>query len=133
MGTLLFWLMPFVYLIYWFWVGGRFAESIRNPIIAIPFGNIFGIISLLVYMWQFTYLTDTQRNIWLAVFSQVFSAPVLWITGKIAVLFEAESGMITKTSMNVMQISGLILMVLVFTAGYLLKRKTLYKRHKVDC
>lgn len=132
-GILLYWLMPFAYLIYWFWVGGKFAESIRNPIIAIIYGNIFGIISLLVYVWQFTYLIDSQRNIWLAAFSQAFSSPISRITAKIGVQFEAKSGMITQASINVMQASGLILMVLVFAAGYLLKRKALYKNQKLDC
>lgn len=131
-GTLLFWLMPFVLLIYWFWVGGKFAEGINNPIIAIIFGNSFGVISILLYIWQFNFLSDAKRSMLLAGFSQVFSAPLSWITVRLGVLFEAKSGMISQTSLNAMQVIGLLIMVVVFTIGYSRGRKKLYKRQSLD-
>ena len=131
-GTLLFWLMPVALLIYWFWVGGKFAEGMKNPIIAVLFGNCFGVISILVYIWQFNFLSDSQRNIGLAAFSQAFSAPLSPVTGKFGVLFEAESGMITQTSIYAMQVLGLIIMVLVFTMGYALARNKLNRSQKLN-
>ena len=75
---------------------------------------------------KFNYLTDSQRNLWLAGFSQMFSAPILRITAKIGVLVEAESGVITQTFVNAMQVLGLILLALVFMVGYFVKQKKLY-------
>lgn len=127
LGSLLFWCVPFLLLIYWFCVGRKFAVGINNPVIAIIIGNIFGIISVLIYYWEFIILTDVQRNLWLAGFSQCFSATISPITSKIGILFETEPYTITQTTINLMQFTGFILMVFIFSIGYFVNYKRLHK------
>lgn len=81
-----------------------------------------GIISLPIYYWIFIIKGYEQKNLALAGFSQWFSAPLSFITAKIGVLFEKVPNEITQTTSLVMQISGLLLMMIVFFIGYSYKR-----------
>ena len=47
------WLMPIAQLCYWFVIGGIFAQIYENSLRAIITGNIVGIISYVIYIWQF--------------------------------------------------------------------------------
>lgn len=123
MSNFLSWIFPFIQLIYWFWVGKKFSLHIDKPANAILLGNIFGIISLLVYFWQFVTLTDVNRNLWLAGFSQMFSCSLSGLSFKIVILLNLNSGAITQALVNSIQVTGLVLMISVFSIGYIYGRK----------
>lgn len=118
LSTILILASPPVILIYWFWVGRKFSQSIKDPVAAILAGNVFGLISLLLYFWQFILLSSSGRILWLAGFSQAFSSPLSFITIQIAPLFEPLSDTVTQVSGNVVQFAGLILMIIIFSIGY---------------
>lgn len=124
-GTLIFYLVPFAMLIFWFWVGQKFAQTKLNIFPAVLLGNSIGIISLPVYIWQFVILSDQQRILFFAAFSQFFSISINYLTLKIAVLFEPQKNYIGSVTLTASQIIGLITMLLVFTVGFIYKKKKL--------
>lgn len=125
---LFIYIAPVLVIAYWFWVGTNFTENIRNPIKAIVLANSIGIISFVLYYWQFVIVTDKERNLILAGFSQMFTAPLSYITGKIGVLFEQTPNEITQVTFLVMQVAGLILMIIAFFSGYIYKKNLLKQR-----
>lgn len=105
---------------YWFWVGTRFAGDIHNPFKAILLANAMGVISLALYFWQFFIASDNNRNLILAGFSQLFSAPLSFLSARIGILFTPDE--VNQTTFLVMQIVGLIIMIMVFSMGYVYKK-----------
>ena len=120
---MLSYLMPIAMLAYWFWVGRKFAAFHQNPFMAILLGNIFGIISVGVYYWQFVLLTDQARSFVLAAFSQAFNTPLIMLTVRIGRLFEAAPDALTQITVNASQAIGLLLMLIVFSTGYFHRKK----------
>jgi hypothetical protein len=129
-GSILFWILPFVQLLYWCWVGKKFAMHTNNPIIAIVLGNIFGAISLLVYFWQFVMLIDTNRNLWLSGFSQMFSCSLSPISSKLVIMLQLNNNSITQTLVNSVQIVGFLLMIFAFSIGYIHGKRELFDKKK---
>lgn len=122
---LFIYIAPFLMLIYWFWVGTKFTEKIKNPIKAIVLANSTGVIALALYYWQFVIVADKERNLLLAVFSQMFTVPLSYLTARIGFIFEQAPNEITKITPLVMQVTGLILMIVVFSGGYFYKKNHL--------
>lgn len=123
-GFLLY-LSPISLLLFWFWVGWKFAETNMNVYQSVFIGNSLGIVSLIIYLWQFLYVSDEHRNMFLAVFSQGFSSCLSIFTARFAILFEPEKNVIGNATYIATQVLGLLLMATVFTIGYYWhKRKT---------
>lgn len=118
---------PFLMIAYWFWIGTEFAKVLKKPVIAIPLANSIGIISLLLYYWQFVILQAGERNLTIAGFSQMFTAPLDYISALIFYIFKApiEATSVTTLAMQVFEI---ILMLIVFSGGFFYK-KYLSKQH----
>jgi hypothetical protein len=125
---LFIYIAPFLMIVYWFWVGTKFTENVKNPTKAIVLANSIGIISLALYYWQFVIVADKERNLILAGFSQMFTAPFSYITARIGFIFEQTPNEITQGTTLVMQVTGLILMIIVFFSGYFYKKNHL-KQH----
>jgi hypothetical protein len=113
----LIYISPFLLLGYWFWVGIKFEERIKNPVIAVLLANLGGIASFVLYYWQFIILSDKERNLLLALLSQLFFAPLSYMTAKIVNVFGR-----THSVALVMQIAGLVLMMVTFYISYIYKR-----------
>ena len=123
--SLVFYVLPFAMLFYWFWAGRKYAQAKGSALISILIGNSIGILSLLLYIWQFVLLSDQQRNLFLAGLSQYFSSPIVFLTMKVAVLFESQKYAIGSTTAVATQIIGLFVMLVVFAVGiFYEKRKT---------
>lgn len=125
---LIIYVAPFLMLVYWFWVGTKFTENDMNPIKAIVLANAIGIMSLTLYYWQFIIVADQERNLILAGFSQMFTAPLSYITAKIGFIFEQTPNEITQVTFLIMEVTGLFLMLIVFSSGYFFKKNHL-KQH----
>ncbi|WP_040210287.1 hypothetical protein [Clostridium polynesiense] len=120
------WLMytvPFLVMGYWFWVGGKFAENVKSPLKATLYANFIGTIAFVLYYYQFVITADKDRNLTLAVFFQLFTAPLGIITAKIALIFQRNPNEVTPVTFFAIQALGLILMMLVFFSGYVYKKK----------
>lgn len=123
----LIYLAPFLMIAYWFWVGKEFAKIIKNPIIAILLANSIGIISLLLYYWQFVILQASERNLFISGFSQMFTTPLDYISALMNFIFKAHNEATYVTTLA-MQTLELILMLIVFSSGYFYM-KHLSKQH----
>jgi hypothetical protein len=123
--TFLFYILPILILSFWFWVGGKFAQRNVKVFPAILIGNSIGIVSLLLYLWQFVFVSSDSRSLYLAGFSQDFSAGLSFFTARFAILFEPEKNVIGQATAIGIQVLGLLFMLIVFTLGYYLKKRKL--------
>jgi hypothetical protein len=123
-GMFSFYVLPLLTTAFWFYLGRQYARTDWKTIPAILIGNAGGILSLLVYLWQFLLVSDEARILPLAGASQMFSASVpTYLLARIALLFESQPNYIGRTSMVALQVLSLIYMILVFSAGVLWEKK----------
>lgn len=122
LGTLWFWLLPAVLLVFWFWVGRKYAGSGWNLIPVLLLVHAVGILCLAVYLWQFLLVGDGARNMLLATFSQSY-APVNHYTSFLAIRFEPAPHVIGRVSFTAIQVLDLLLMMAVFSEGCWFQRK----------
>ncbi len=113
---------PVLMAYFWFWVGGKFAQRNIKIFASVLLGNFVGIVSIFVYLWQFVLIPDNQRNIFLASTSMYFSSTISIFIPKFAYLFEPDKNHIGMVTLNAVQIMGLLLMIIMFTAGYYYKK-----------
>ena len=65
--------------------------------------------------------SDDTRNLFLAGLSQCFTASgPIFLTARIAILFEPQKNVIGQASATAMQVIGAVLMIFIFAAGYIL-------------
>ena len=123
-GMTAFYLLPLLTTVFWFWLGSQYAHSSWKAIPAILIGNATGIVSILVYIWQFLFETDETRNIALAVASQMFTASTpMYLFGRFAILFESQPNYAGRTAMVAMHVISVIYMLAVFSAAVVRERK----------
>ena len=116
---------PILMAYFWFWAGGKFAQSNIKIFYSILFGNIAGIVSLFIYFWQFVYTPPIHRNAFLAATSMYFSSIVSIYLARLARLFEPNKNHIGMVTLNAMEIIGLMFMIIIFTLGYCYKKRKL--------
>lgn len=118
-GMLLFYILPFAVLIFWFWLGSQYSKTNWGAIPSILIGSATGIVSLALYLWQFVFQDSETRNLTLAGLSQMYSiATPMYLTARLAALFETQPNYIGRTTATALQAISLILMSTVFTAGF---------------
>lgn len=123
-GMLMFYVLPFAVLLFWYWLGGKFAETDWGATPAILIGSASGLVSLAVYLWQFLGRTDETRHMILAVFSQMYTASTpMYLFGGVARLFEKQPNYAGRTTMVALQVLCVLLMVAVFSIGYFRRKK----------
>lgn len=118
LGLLFYYLIPFVTLPFWFYLGRKYSETNWNIMQSTAMGNGIGFLSLLIFFWQFWWQDDNSMNLFLASMSQLFVASTNILTARVAPLFEIEKNTFTSISFTAMQILGLLLMVIIFISGY---------------
>ncbi len=121
-----FYTFPILATICWFHLGKEYAKKWKT-LPAILIAHALGIISLIIYLWQFLLETDVTRNMFLSGFSQMFSASTpLYLLGFIARFFESEPNYAGRASMVALQVIALVYMIIVFSIGiYFEKKKTI--------
>jgi len=123
LASFLFYILPIFMLYLWFWVGGKFAQMNIKAFPSILIGNSLGIVSLIIYFWQFSIVAEGQRNLTLAGLSQAFSASLGMYIVNLALLIQPEKNVVGHTTIALIQVLGLILMILIFTIGYYLNKR----------
>ena len=117
-GIFAFYFFPCITLVFWFYLGSRYSKTSWNLIQSVIIGNGIGFLCLLLYFWQFWWTSDNNRILLFAGLSQDFVANTNLLTAKYAMLFETEQNTISAITATAMQILGLLLMVIIFLAGY---------------
>jgi len=127
LGTPILLIMPVLFLIYWYWVGEHFASTGLNPVWAVLYGNIFGIISFGCYYWHLFGVPVESRSFELLTFLGAFSSPVETLIIKVCALFGRPFGEISDVVDVQLNFAGLLLMMAVFILGYIVGKQRIKK------
>ena len=101
----------------WFLIGRRSCNGKSSILPSLLYAHSVGIISLIVYIWQFVIVDDTGRNMALAALSQYYTlATPLHVTAKLADLMFANK-------LLGFQIVSLLFLIVVFLVGQITKVK----------
>lgn len=123
-GSIIFYVLPLLTTVFWFYLGRQYALITWKTVPALLIGNATGVISLLIYLWQFFLKTEATINLTLASISQMFSAAApTYLLAKIAVLFETQPNYVGKKSMAALQVLAVGYMMAVFCFGFLSGKK----------
>ena len=118
LGELMFYVFPILVLVFWFRLGGWYAQTDWATLPAILTGNAMGILSIAIYMWQFVALDEVSRNVGLAFWSQMYSIGTLgYFLGGIVTLFFRS-----QAASHTMQVICLASMIAVFSFGFFRNR-----------
>ena len=123
-GMMIFYALPLLTTLFWFYLGRQYARSLWKTVPAILIGNATGVVSLLVYLWQFLLETDETRNLTLAGASQMFSASApTYLLARLAIFFEEQSNYTGRTSMVALQVVSVVYMIMVFCMAVFWEKK----------
>ena len=123
LSTILMYVGPIFFMLYWGMVGGIFSEHMKNSFKATLLANLGGVISLAIYIWQFVVVSDDKRSMILAVLCQGFSAPLSILTARIGLLVENNPNEVTMATVLIAEIAGLLIMMTIFFIGFSMKKK----------
>lgn len=125
-GMIIFYVLPLLTTVFWFYLGRQYARSTWKIIPALFIGNATGVVSLLIYLWQYLFKTDETRNVVLMSVAQMFSdATPTYLLGRIAILFETQPNYIaSSTFMVALNVISFVYMVVVFLFGFIWEKKT---------
>jgi len=106
----IYWVLSIGFILYWFWVGKQFGQLRLNKILSVFLGNIIWAISVGLFIWQFIFVDELNRNLFLAVISQYYGLFTILFSTKIVMLFKAviDSNQVMITSYTFMFIIYLI-------------------------
>jgi len=123
-GMVIFYVLPLLTTVFWFYLGRQYARSTWKTVPAILVGNATGVISLLNYLWQFLLKTDETRNLTLSGASQMFSASApTYLLGRFAILFEEQPNYTGRASMVALQVISVVYMIVVFCIAVFWEKK----------
>ena len=127
-GVLLYYVLPLLTTVFWFWLGKQFAHTTWKTIPAILVGNATGIVSMLVYLWQCFLTIDETNNIALTVASQMFSASAPgFLLARFAFLFESVPNTVGMASAVALQCLSVVYMIAVFCVAFFVERNKMRK------
>lgn len=123
-GMMIFYALPLLTTLFWFYLGRQYARSLWKTVPAILIGNATGVVSLLVYLWQFLLETDETRNLTLAGASQMFSASApTYLLARLAIFFEEQPNYTGRTAMVALQVVSVVYMIMVFCMAVFWEKK----------
>lgn len=107
------WPINIVFLLYWFWVGKQFGQLRYNKFLVFLLGNVLWALSFGLFIWQFVFVDDPNRNLLIAAFSQLYPLLNVVLSSRIIMLFD--------NSLHGTQIVSIsyIIMLFVFLSGFL--------------
>jgi len=147
LSTLLFYALPISVLVFWFWGGMKYSRTKLPAIAAVLIGNSIGIISFLIFIWQYFLVPEENRNFTLMAWSQHYWSLPGIVVGRIygriygiitrpislfpylRDLHSGETVTITVTAEETFIIFGrlaavtLLTMIAVFISGYLFGKR----------
>ena len=121
--TLVHWLLPLVMLVFWFWVGMRYARRIKNPAAALLLAHSVGLAALGLYLWQEYGVDEGEKVMWVMRLIQDFTTPVIMLSARIVVPFCKTVDGVFQVPNTALQIVGLVLFILPFAGGYFRERQ----------
>ena len=121
LGMLLYYALPILVLVFWFWLGGQYAGTDWGMLPSVLIGSATGIASLVLYVWQFCLESEGTRNPFLAGLSQMYAGSIpLYVFSFIFRLLKLGD---VGQMFLVHEVLAVILMAVVFLAGYRRKKQ----------
>lgn len=117
-GTLLWFGLPLAELAFWYQVGRRCRAGGAGYLPALALTHWVMAAEVAVYLWQFWLVDGAGQSMALAGFSQDFNIFSIY-TMRLAMLFETQPNYVGPITMTASEVIALVLMVLIFSAGYL--------------
>lgn len=106
-------LWKFASIIFWFFVGRQFGSLRIGKIKSYILGNLIWGISFILYIWQFIFVDDINRNLFIARISQNYMLGFVSWGSKIVGLF-------TNTiDGTIVVIVAYLIMIIIFTIGFI--------------
>ncbi|MDQ0300322.1 putative neutral ceramidase superfamily lipid hydrolase [Salibacterium salarium] len=106
-------LSQIVFGLFWFWVGMTLANLKMSNVKSFLFGNSIWIVSILLFVWQFLLLDDSNRNMLIAAISQYYMSSFIWFGSQLSLAF---SNVLNGTTITLLAYFG---MFLVFSFGFI--------------
>lgn len=123
-GRFSYYILPLLELVFWFWLGFRFSRTTWCFGQSMLIGSMSGILSFVLYMWQFWRCSDAERNMFLAGLSQCYlcSTP-MYLFLKISSLFDSDPNTIDQYDKLYLYIISVVIMTAIFALGYWWEKK----------
>lgn len=121
--SLFYYVLSSLLLVFWFMLGKQYSKTNWNWFVSLFISHFVGFISIILYFWQFYFVSGEARNIFIAGLSQMYTSCTYLISGRIAAIFQPENSSDTSLVMSLMQIIGLVLMITIFLIGYFYGKK----------
>ncbi len=115
-----YYIVPCLVLIFWFFLGRQFSRTNWRLVFSLLISSVSGVLSLCLYWWQFVVENDATRNMTIAKLSQMYMASVpLFLVSKLFTPFlDRFINLTTTENIIVLQMISIIIMMIVFGAGY---------------
>ena len=124
LGAVLYFVLPFVALGFWFYLGNLYSKTNWKALPSILISSATGILSLVLYIWQFLIESDATRNMFFAALSQMYSTSTpMYLFGGLARLFESQPNYAGRASFLALQVIAVVLMIVIFSGGYFWGKK----------
>jgi len=96
-GTIWMYAAPFTVLYYWGWVATVFRSRFQSFFKTIGWMNLFGLLMYLIFIWQYAFMGEEKQISILAVFSQLYTVSLGFITMWLGILIDGSSAVETET------------------------------------
>ncbi len=124
-----YYVLPCMVLIFWFFLGKQFSRTNWRLALSLLISSVSGVLSVCLYWWQFVVQGEAVRNMIIAKFSQMYMASVP--TFLVSILFRpflnSFNNLTTTESIIVLQLIAIIMMMVVFGAGFMWGKRQLNK------
>lgn len=121
-GVVWMYAAPFTVLYYWGWVATIFRSRFKGLIKTMVWMNGLGILTFFIYLWQYVLIREGEQIAILAVFSQLYTAPLDFITVWVGVLIDGSDSIHAETmsaaASVVTELVSVLLMIGAAVIGY---------------
>lgn len=112
-SEVLLFLWKYVAVVFWFWVGRQFGNLRTGKLMNFILGNSLWGVSMILFIWQFIFVSDVNRNFDIAGRSQNYMFGFVYWGSKAIILF---ADTINTTTLGRV---AYLMMFIVFTAGFI--------------
>ncbi len=124
-GMIWMYAAPFTVLYYWGWVATVFRSHFKSFFKTMFWMNGLGIVMFLLYIWQFVLLKEGEQISVIAVFSQLYTISLGFITTWIGVVLDKGSSLdmqtISVTASVIIEVVSILLMIGAAAIGYFIE------------
>lgn len=116
---------PFTVLYYWGWVATVFRSHFKRFFKTMVWMNGLGIVTFLLYIWQFVLLKEGEQISVFAILSQLYTISLGFLTAWIGIVVDGsgsiDSETMSVTASVVTELAAILLMIIASAIGYFIE------------